>query len=485
MSTKLITFDSDGESPLPDDATVLERTIVDDIVAALVEIPFEVAVQEVTANNKTRFIEDEPTVHLLTADAYTSERSDQFATIQDVRRVHNVADDDLSGAATTAAVMDSGIADEHPDFKGHDVTHVDCTDQSQSSASDEVGHGTASSGQVARLADDAALVNLRVFGDQGTTGIRPILRAYQWLYDHADEIDVVNCSWGANTQSDTLDNLHNKLVEKGIRDVTSAGNSGTTAGSPATAKQAFTVGACTEHKTVAPFSSYNPGTNPDVTAVGVDCRLARAPGTSMGVPLSDIRTKASGTSFSAPEVTGLTLRYIEANSDATPAEMKAAFVDNAEPIPNTPREGAGLVDYGASVDIDPNPLVPYIPAPQEHESERAFEDHVEEQLVSHFSREQVHRQHRFPSGRIADFLVQTSYGMLTWELENDSGSLVEGAGQALFYREAAEEEFPDNGSAIPVLCFPQNHIDEDERPILKDMGVVLREVEFSGNTEGV
>ena len=116
---------------------------------------------------------------------------------------------------------------------------------------------------------------------------------------------------------------------------------------------------------------------------------------------------------------------------------------------------------------------------QDHTSERNFEDYVEELLIEEYGEENVSRQHQFSNQRYADFLV-FDYGndrMLAYELENDSGSLVNGVGQAMIYAQSALEDFPRRGSAIPVLCFPAGHIDEEERKLYQRAGVVLREVD--------
>lgn len=116
---------------------------------------------------------------------------------------------------------------------------------------------------------------------------------------------------------------------------------------------------------------------------------------------------------------------------------------------------------------------------QDHQPERTIEDYVEEQLVDEYGRDAVERQHRFPNGRQPDFRVfDDDHGRVEcWELENDAYSLVQGMGQALVYAQSQLEYDPDAGSVVPVLCFPQGHIDEDERPLFERAGVTLREID--------
>lgn len=147
-----------------------------------------------------------------------------------------------------------------------------------------------------------------------------------------------------------VENGQQTLVEKGIQDVVSAGNSGGKSGSPATAKRAFSIGACTEDGKIAKFSSYNPNRdNPDVTAIGVNNRLAQASGTSMGIELDGPWVKSSGTSFSAPEVAGMVAKYLDVHPESSPETIMSDFEAAARDIENEPRDGAGLADYEAAV----------------------------------------------------------------------------------------------------------------------------------------
>lgn len=271
-----------------------------------------------------------------------------FATVEDVRAVSNVPDRGTTGDGVRVVVMDSGVDAAHPAFEGTEVRRVDVTG---TGTGDRVGHGTGTAGQIARIAPDASLTSLKIFPDEGSTRTKYILRAYEWLLRRADEVDAVNMSWGAQKDSETLNRLQNRLVSAGVRDVTAAGNTGEEGGSPATARRAFSVGACTEGEEMAPFSSYDPGrtTNPEVVAVGVDTRLARADGTSMGTPLSEEWTVASGTSFAAPAVAGMTARYLERRPDAAPAALKEDFAFGARDIPGTERDAYGIADYERTV----------------------------------------------------------------------------------------------------------------------------------------
>ena len=481
MPQKLITYDAAiDEPPIPDDATVIDTAELDDEVTVIVDVPFQVATQELEESDWVDRVDDPFEVHLRTALDYTS-RS-ETATIEDVRRVHSVVKDGATGAEQTVVVMDSGINESHPVFDGMHIQHVDCTG-SNDDAADEVGHGTAAAGQIAQLAPDVDLVDLRIFGGSDSTGSQPVLKAYEWLFAHADQVDVVNLSWGTSSISSYLNRLQNKLVSKGVRGVVAAGNSGESGGSPATAEKAFSVGACTEDRNLAPFSSYDPRReNPDLTAIGVDCMLAQAEDTSMGTDLPGPWIKASGTSFSAPDVAGCVAKYLSRDPDASPADVAEAFRESADNLRSTNREGTGLLDYRETVVANETILPPF--EPFDHQSEATFEDAVEQYLIDLYGPDAVSRQYRFDDGRVVDLLVRTGFaGVLCLELENDSGSVVTGSGQANYYAQRSHIELGQTG--VPMLVVPEGHIEAEERETIESLGVHVRTPAFEGDVSGV
>lgn len=272
------------------------------------------------------------------------------ATIEEIRTLHQiptVANDTTTGRGVRWVVMDSGVDTGHPLFGDDTIKQVDVTGEG---TGDDVGHGTAVTGQIKRIAPNTTLQSLRIFGTQGSTSFDVILRAYEWLFQHASEIDGVNMSWGTSRRVKRLDDLQNRLAEQGVLCVVAAGNSGGTGGSPATATASFSAGACTTAGDLAPFSDYNPEhDNPDVTSVGVNCRLAQARGTTMGSDLSGPWVQASGTSFSAPILSAVTARFIERYGSG----VESAFEKHADDLESTPRDGGGILKFAPAMGAPP------------------------------------------------------------------------------------------------------------------------------------
>lgn len=283
-------------------------------------------------------------VEVRTDHRITTASEEDVATPEDARRLHawpdSLADPD---DPVRWAVMDSGIHedlfDSHPWFENATLgRQYDATGAGV--GGDDVGHGSGCASIIARNVPAVELWSVRIFGESGRSQRPAITDAYEWLIDHADELDGVNMSWGARSDSREIDALHEKLVSKGVHDVVAAGNTGGEGGSPATSHAAFSVGAVDEDGDLTRFTSRDPNQdNPDVAAVGKNVKMARAPGASMGTLLGDRFVKASGTSFSAPYTSAA---YVNALYRARQS-WDSTFERVAPDIPGTEADGEGLL----------------------------------------------------------------------------------------------------------------------------------------------
>jgi len=266
----------------------------------------------------------------------------------------------------TVAVMDSGVhtgaVDHHPWFKDAEV--IGRYDAAGSGTrADQVGHGTGVASLIARMAPAVRFMDVKIFGARARTGFSVIRRAYEWLIESAGQIDLVNMSWGARRNIMQINQLHERLVQAGIHDVVAAGNTGTDGGSPATAGAAFSAGALTEEGVPARFSSFNPDRdNPDIATVGIDVKMARAPGTEMGRPVSEDFVKGSGTSFSTPLTTAAYATALASGRAEEPndpggdghAGWDKRLTEHAEDVEGTPRDGAGMLKLPSDLFEEPS-----------------------------------------------------------------------------------------------------------------------------------
>lgn len=270
------------------------------------------------------------------------------------------------GKGVTVAVLDTGVDAAHPDLKDVLGETQDFTG-SADGVKDNVGHGThvASiiAGTGARIAANegvaprATVLMGKVCGTQFCEE-DAILAGMEWA---AGKAKVVNMSLGDNggTNEDLLSQAVNKLTaSRGTLFVASAGNSFSsyTVGAPAAADAALAVASVNRSDAVSAFSSKGPrlgdhAVKPDIAAPGEGIVAARATGTSMGSPVDDFYTAASGTSMSAPHVAGVAALLAQARPDWTANKLKAALMSSSAVPENLGvfQGGAGRVDAARAV----------------------------------------------------------------------------------------------------------------------------------------
>ncbi len=255
----------------------------------------------------------------------------------------------LTGKGLTIALVDTGVF-PHIDF-GYPTRikyFLDLVNQ-KTDPYDDNGHGTfcagcavgdgaASKGLLAGFAREADLIMIKAIAGTGSGNISDILRAFQWISDHAKayNIKVVSMSAGIdvsnmNPQKDTLAEAAGVLWDQGITVVAGAGNGGPKEGtiiSPGTSPKIITVGAADDRTTpgkitLAPFSSRSKpgGKKPDILSPGVD--------------ISSLGTKEgsyiilSGTSMATPIVAGCAAMILQQFPHYTPDDVKKALLDHA------------------------------------------------------------------------------------------------------------------------------------------------------------
>jgi subtilisin family serine protease len=205
---------------------------------------------------------------------------------------------------------------------------------------------------------------------------------------------VVNMSLGGPTLfagGDIEDELATSMADSGITLAVSAGNagpSGTTVGSPGTAHSILTVGAASSpvherilrdvqfgtgvgalyrpdnNQQMAYFSSRGPDADgridPEVVANGF---ASYAQGANGSIAL------VSGTSFSAPTISGVAALLYSAKPSATPSQIRSAIVGSARstviPTATAVDQGHGYVDAAAArtlLNTNPRPIADFGPA---------------------------------------------------------------------------------------------------------------------------
>jgi serine protease AprX len=294
------------------------------------------------------------------------------------------------------AIVDSGVAAGRTDFGGRVVKQVTMTNLLPNALGDGRGHGTFVAGIAAGsragyagAAPTAPIVSIDVMDDNGMAMTSDVIAAADWILANKGtyNIKVANFSLqstvAASFMYDPLDKAVEKLWFSGIVVVAAAGNYGengqptTVAYAPGNDPFVITVGASDTNgtgwtstdDTAAPWSAYG------YTLDGFAKPDIGAPGRSLVGPVPTLSTMPlehpervtssgymwmSGTSFSAPIVSGAAALILAKNPNWTPDKVKGALMYTARPTAAGMALGVGEVNAKGAFDLPnvnpfPNP----------------------------------------------------------------------------------------------------------------------------------
>ncbi|CCH17672.1 S8 family peptidase [Micromonospora lupini] len=272
------------------------------------------------------------------------------------------------GSGVQVAVLDTGVDATHPDLAGRIAEAQDFS--GSGSARDGHGHGThvaatiagsgaASAGLRKGVAPGARLLVGKVLDDNGSGYDSAIIAGMEWAAHSGAKVVSMSLGGAPTDGTDPMSQAVNDLTaETGALFVVAAGNSGAarTVGSPGAAAAALTVGAVDRDDNLAEFSSRGPrvgdnGLKPEITAPGVGIVAARAAGTTMGTPVGDAYTTASGTSMATPHVAGAAAILAQDHPDWSAGKLKDALVSTTRgnPALTVFEQGGGRVDVARAL----------------------------------------------------------------------------------------------------------------------------------------
>ena len=251
------------------------------------------------------------------------------------------------GTGLTVAVLDSGVDANQPDIAGRVI------DGGNFAAGTDIGeHGTEVSTVIAGayqnaygaagVAPDVKILAIRVCEPEGCAS-DAVVEGITAAVDQG--ADVVNLSLGGETYNSTTAAAVAYAIGKGVVVVASAGNSGDTGNPleyPASYPGVISVSASTSTGTPAPWAQHN--TLVDLSAPGDKIPV--------GKPLSSGRyvyASASGTSFSAPQVSAAAALVRSVAPRASVAQVEDVLRTTATPESWDGGYGTGMLDVGAAV----------------------------------------------------------------------------------------------------------------------------------------
>lgn len=114
------------------------------------------------------------------------------------------------GGGVKVAVLDSGIYDEHKDFRDKKIRKYNFI--SDSDFKDQLGHGTEVSGIITNIDPNVEMYNLRILDDSGEGNIETLKKALNWCIEM--DVDIINLSFSTKLDNKDLRNYINKALKK-------------------------------------------------------------------------------------------------------------------------------------------------------------------------------------------------------------------------------------------------------------------------------
>lgn len=346
----IIGFDEKIDQNLIKEHGIANYTQYNIINAISADIPESVS-EKLKKNPKIKYVEEDAQVRIAVKPSQPSPPQPPQQITWGVARVKAPdAWNSSTGKNVKVAVLDTGISDSHPDLTVSGGINL-IGKSKNNKWNDDNGHGTHVSGIMAArnnsigiigVAPDAELYAIKVLDVYGNGYISDIIEGIDWAVQN--NMDIVSMSLGTRTYSQALNDATANAYKAGILLVAAAGNSGD--GNLSTddvlypAKFDSVIGvSAIDYNNIAPTWS----------ADGAKIELA-APGVEIySTWLDGGYVNKSGTSMSAPFVSGVAALIKSKNLFLTPQEIRSALAYNAVDLGDTGRDriyGFGLMQAG-------------------------------------------------------------------------------------------------------------------------------------------
>ncbi len=241
------------------------------------------------------------------------------------------------------AILDSGVDILSDVSFGNQISLIP-----EENTDDRTGHGTMISNLIASNRNgfcetgiipgntSVSLHNVRILDEENQTPLSRVIEGIQWCIDN--QMDVVNMSFGTETNSEILHDAIKKAEEAGIVMVASVGNGGERGDGiieyPAGYNEVIGVGSVNEKMERSAFS--NTGASVELVAPGENIPITSYWG---------LQGSGSGTSYAAAHVTAVAALLWSENLDRNAQEIRNLMDKNAIALGDRNEYGHGLVNY--------------------------------------------------------------------------------------------------------------------------------------------
>ncbi len=283
-----------------------------------------------------------------------------YTHINNAKRTVHCNDIPYGGKGVGIAFLDTGIC-RIPDFGKRIVCFKDFLN-GKKSVYDDNGHGThvagiaSGGGYYKGMAPQSDIIMLKVLNSSGQGNASDVIAGIQWIANNYKKynIRIVNMSIGTSSpvNNDPLVDAVEKLWDMGIVVVTAAGNNGPSPGSissPGTSRKVITVASSDDEKESKIFSGRGPTRDciikPDILAPGSNITSCRC--------TAGTYRKLSGTSMSAPIISGAIALLLEKEPELCPDDVKYMLKLSSDTLNMPPnRQGWGMLNVERLINME-------------------------------------------------------------------------------------------------------------------------------------
>lgn len=250
------------------------------------------------------------------------------------------------GAGVSIAVIDQGFEKNHEELLGKVTKTYNAEDNTTDVFTGSSAHGTTCAGISAAplngvgLGGAAPEANLILIAAPSLSDAA-LVRAFD--YAREEGAGVISCSWGSYNVSQLLSEKIQELYDAGVVIVFACGNDNINLdegnrNDESELPTVLGVGSSDEKNLLSSFSNYGsaidflaPGGSYTLGVLGTDLMGPSGSHEQMGV-VNNNYAFASGTSFSAPLVAGVTALMLSVNPSLSPDEVRTILIESCEKI---------------------------------------------------------------------------------------------------------------------------------------------------------